>query len=218
MSEDLTNNLARNDADKLNTVVGAVQELTFKVKTLDQKVMERLHDTRPMWEQMVTDVGELKEGQQRLQQSNLQLQQGQQRLEQNYLQLQEGQQRLEQNYLQLQEGQQRLEQNYLQLQEGQQRLEQNYLQLQEGQQRLEQNYLQLQEGQQRLEQNYLQLQEGQQRLEQAFETLRHDSREIKTFLRDILRRMSIFNDTLVTMQADYRDIYDRVRCLELKSN
>jgi hypothetical protein len=29
-----------------------------------------------------------------------------------------------------------------------------------------------------------------------------------------LRRLSIFNDTLVTMQADYRDIYDRVRGLE----
>ena len=29
--------------------------------------------------------------------------------------------------------------------------------------------------------------------------------------------MSIFNDTLVAIQADYRDIYDRVRGLELKT-
>jgi predicted nucleic acid-binding Zn-ribbon protein len=66
--------------------------------------------------------------------------------------------------------------------------------------------------------NVSQLDEGQQRLEQGQETARADFQEVKTFLRDILRRMSIFNDTLVTMQADYRDIYDRVRGLELKSN
>jgi len=33
-------------------------------------------------------------------------------------------------------------------------------------------------------------------------------------LRDIFRRLSIFNDTLNTMQADYRDIYDRIRDIE----
>ena len=50
-----------------------------------------------------------------------------------------------------------------------------------------------------------------------FEVLRKESREIKTFMGDILRRMSIFFETLVTMQADYRDIYDRVRSLETKN-
>jgi hypothetical protein len=34
--------------------------------------------------------------------------------------------------------------------------------------------------------------------------LRQESRGLKTYLRDILRRMSIFNDTLVAIQADYR--------------
>lgn len=56
--------------------------------------------------------------------------------------------------------------------------------------------------------------EGQQRLEEGQEFLRGESREIRTLLRDIFRRLSIFNDTLVTMQADYRDIYDRVREIE----
>lgn len=65
----------------------------------------------------------------------------------------------------------------------------------------------LQAGQQRLT-------EGQQRLEEGQEFLRGESREIRTLLRDIFRRLSIFNDTLVTMQADYRDIYDRVREIE----
>lgn len=75
----------------------------------------------------------------------------------------------------------------------------------------------LQEGQQRLEDSQQQWEQFQQRCEQRFDVLEKESREIKTFLRDILRRMSIFFDTLVTMQADYRDIYDRVRGLEIKN-
>ena len=39
-------------------------------------------------------------------------------------------------------------------------------------------------------------------------------REIRTHQRDMNRRMSIFNDTLSGIQADYRDIYDRVREIE----
>ena len=61
------------------------------------------------------------------------------------------------------------------------------------------------------------LQEGQQRIEKTLEDSRNESRESRTVLRHILRRMSIFNDTLVTIQADYRDIYDRVRHLELRN-
>jgi hypothetical protein len=63
-----------------------------------------------------------------------------------------------------------------------------------------------------------QLQAGLVQLQEGQEFLRNESREIKTFLRDIFRRLSIFNDTMVTMQADYRDIYDRVRGLELNRN
>lgn len=59
---------------------------------------------------------------------------------------------------------------------------------------------QLQEGQARLETNVTQLREGQDALR----------REVNTGLRDINRKFSIFNDTLTQMQADYRDIYDRV--------
>ena len=66
---------------------------------------------------------------------------------------------------------------------------------------------QLQEGQQRIE-------ERQQRLEEGQEALRKDMREVRTELRDMNRKFSIFNDNLVQIQADYRDIYDRVRDLE----
>jgi chromosome segregation ATPase len=59
-----------------------------------------------------------------------------------------------------------------------------------------------------------QLQEGQRRLEEGQESLRKDVRDVRTELRDMNRKFSIFNDNLVQIQADYRDIYDRVRDLE----
>src|SRR2546427_10628513 len=65
-----------------------------------------------------------------------------------------------------------------------------------------------------LQANFSQLQADVNQLKEGQEFLRSESHEIHTLLRDIFRRLSIFNDTLVTMQADYRDIYDRVRDIE----
>ena len=59
------------------------------------------------------------------------------------------------------------------------------------------------------------LQEGQQGLREGQESL---AREINTHWRDMNRKLSIFNDTLAEIQADYRDIYDRVRGLERQSS
>jgi chromosome segregation ATPase len=53
----------------------------------------------------------------------------------------------------------------------------------------------------------LQLQDGQ-------DSLRKDVQAMNTHWRDMNRKLSIFNDTLVQIQTDYRDIYDRVRGLE----
>jgi len=69
-----------------------------------------------------------------------------------------------------------------------------------------------------VQQGQAELQQSQQQMQQQIQDLRQDSRGLKTYLRDILRRMSIFNDTLLAIQADYRDIYDRVRGLELKTD
>ena len=59
----------------------------------------------------------------------------------------------------------------------------------------------------KVETDIAQLREGQ-------DNLHGELREIKTAIRDFDRKFSVFNDTLVTMQADYRDIYDRVREIE----
>ncbi|HKG80400.1 MAG TPA: hypothetical protein VKA78_13290 [Pyrinomonadaceae bacterium] len=48
--------------------------------------------------------------------------------------------------------------------------------------------------------------------------VRAEVHDIRTSQRDGLRRMSVFHDTLISMQADYRDIYDRVRGLEINPN
>ncbi len=65
-----------------------------------------------------------------------------------------------------------------------------------------------------LQTNGNQLQADVNQLKEGQEFLRSESHQIHTLLRDSFRRLSIFNDTLVTMQADYRDIYDRVRDIE----
>ena len=59
-----------------------------------------------------------------------------------------------------------------------------------------------------------QLQEGQRRLQEGQDQIQSEVKEIRTWMRDMNRKLSIFNDTLVQIQADYRDIYDRVRGLE----
>jgi predicted RNase H-like nuclease (RuvC/YqgF family) len=70
---------------------------------------------------------------------------------------------------------------------------------------------QLQEGQTKLQTDVTQLQNNVTQLREGQDSLR---REVNTGLRDINRKFSISNDTLTQMQADYRDIYDRVRDLE----
>lgn len=112
MSEDLTQKLPTSQDPALAQVLSAVQDLGRRLGILEQKVEERLHDTRPIWEKVQADIAQLQEGQ---------------------------------------------------------------------------------------------------------ESMRKDVREVRTELRDMNRKLSIFNDNLVQIQADYRDIYDRVRDLERQS-
>ena len=102
MSEDLTKKLPTTDSEKLTWILTTVQSLETRLTGLEQKVEERLHDTRPIWQKVVADIAEL----------------------------------------------------------------------------------------------------------------RSEVRDVRTSQRDTVRRMSVLNDTLLGMQADYRDIYDRVRELE----
>jgi len=105
------------------------------------------------------------------------------------------------------EGQRGLTADIAQLIEGQEGLKQSVQNLTEGQHNLTQ-------GQQGLTEELHNLKESQQSLKEGQEDLRGEVREIRTHLRDMDRRLSIFNDTLVGIQADYRDIYDRVRGIE----
>jgi chromosome segregation ATPase len=199
MSGNLTDKLPKSN-DNLATVMKVVKDLTIKVEALNEKVELRLYDTKPMWEQVLKTVLEIKEGQQRLEQ-------GQERLEQRQERLEQRQGSLEQRQGSLEQGQERLEQ-------GQERLEQRQGSLEQRQEGLEQRQLSLEQTMEQLAQGQIQLQQNDQKTAQGLEALRRESYEIKTFCRDIMRRLSIFNDTLVTIQSDYRDIYDRVRLLE----
>ncbi len=67
MSEDLTKKLPKTDSENIALILTTVQSLETRVDHLEQKVEERLHDTRPIWQRVVADIGVLQEGQAQLQ-------------------------------------------------------------------------------------------------------------------------------------------------------
>jgi hypothetical protein len=66
MSDDLTKKLPQSADDKLTLVLS-------RLDGLEQKVDERLYDARPIWQKVVADIGQLQEGQQRLEQGQVAL-------------------------------------------------------------------------------------------------------------------------------------------------
>ena len=93
MSEDLTDKLPKSNGEiltaiknienclgKIDTRLESLEKkvggLENKVGGVEKKVDERLFDTRPIWQKVVADIGELQAGQQRLEA-------GQKRLEEN---------------------------------------------------------------------------------------------------------------------------------------
>lgn len=84
MSEDLTKKLPNSDSEKLNEILTAIQKLEGRFDNLEgrfdnlearvygidsrlehveQSLEQRLHDTRPIWHKVVTDIALLQEGQ-----------------------------------------------------------------------------------------------------------------------------------------------------------
>jgi glutamate-1-semialdehyde aminotransferase len=71
MSEDFTPKLPKNEQD--SKILTAIKDLDTHVtriddrlQSLENKVDERLHDTRPIWHKVVADIAELQAGQKRL--------------------------------------------------------------------------------------------------------------------------------------------------------
>ena len=65
MSEDLTKKLPKGD----DNVAVILQSIDSRFQRLEQKVEERLYDTRPIWQKVVADIGQLQEGQRRLEET-----------------------------------------------------------------------------------------------------------------------------------------------------
>ena len=84
MSEDLIEKLTSSDSEKLTRIFDTVQSLDLRlgslertVASLEQKVEERLYDTRPIWEEVGTDIVQLQAGQQRLEEGQKRVLEGQ---------------------------------------------------------------------------------------------------------------------------------------------
>lgn len=61
MSEDLTKKPPSSNSEKI------LQQIDSRLQSLEQKVEERLYDTRPIWQKVVADIAQLQEGQVELQ-------------------------------------------------------------------------------------------------------------------------------------------------------
>lgn len=62
MSEDLTKKPTPGD----DNVAAILKHIDSRLQSLEQKVEERLYDTRPIWQKVVADIAQLQEGQARL--------------------------------------------------------------------------------------------------------------------------------------------------------
>ena len=70
MSEDLTRKLSPSDKDEILTAIKnldtRINNLDTRLGSLEQKVDERLHDTRPMWHKLEVDITQVQAGLERL--------------------------------------------------------------------------------------------------------------------------------------------------------
>lgn len=70
MSEDFTQKLPKNGDHEILTAIKHldthVTNIDSRLQSLERKVDERLHDTRPIWHKVVADIAELQAGQKRL--------------------------------------------------------------------------------------------------------------------------------------------------------
>jgi flagellar biosynthesis chaperone FliJ len=82
MSEDFTQKLPKNENDEILTAIKDldthVTKIDNRLQSLEKKVDERLHDTRPIWHKVVSDIAELQSGQKRLEDGQKRLEEGQQ--------------------------------------------------------------------------------------------------------------------------------------------
>src|SRR5690242_800155 len=61
MSENLTEKLPKSDSEKLTLILTTVQGFEDRIQSLEQQVDEKRYDTRPIWEKLVSDIGQLQE-------------------------------------------------------------------------------------------------------------------------------------------------------------
>jgi hypothetical protein len=74
MSEDLTKKLPISDREAILT---AIKNMDDRLQRLEQRVEERLHDTRPIWHKVVDDIFQLQAGVERLETGVERLEKGQ---------------------------------------------------------------------------------------------------------------------------------------------
>ena len=68
MSEDLTNKFPKSETDQEN-LEDWVGNINTRLQRLEKTVEERLYDTRPIWQKVLEDIGQLQKGQTKIQET-----------------------------------------------------------------------------------------------------------------------------------------------------
>ena len=125
MSEDLTKTVPQTDSEKLTLILTTVQSLTVRANNIDSRlgrVEQTVHDTQPILQKVVADIGQLHEGQVEMRGEISQLRQGQVEMRADISQVRQGQVEMRAEISQLREGQVEGRAEILQLHEGQRAL------------------------------------------------------------------------------------------------
>lgn len=60
MGDDLTRSFNGSIDEKLNQIISHIQSLDSRVSSLEDKVDMRLRETQPIWERVLSEIGELR--------------------------------------------------------------------------------------------------------------------------------------------------------------
>ncbi len=87
MSEDETQKFDASDGDRLDQLISLVQAMSLDIRdvktrlaALEQKVEERLYDTRPIWESVQTHIVELHQSQERMNEEQARIREEQEKI------------------------------------------------------------------------------------------------------------------------------------------
>ncbi|MCI0490828.1 MAG: hypothetical protein L0229_29905 [Blastocatellia bacterium] len=115
MSEDETQKFDASDGDRLDQLISLVQAMSLDIRdvktrlaALEQKVEERLYDTRPIWESVQTHIVELHQSQERMNEEQARIREEQEKIREEQEKIREEQEKIREEQEKIREEQEKI--------------------------------------------------------------------------------------------------------------